>query len=139
LNVNPLNAYRETKIKTASQGKIIVMLYDEAIKQLDTAIAGLEKKTKQLDLVHNSVSKAQDIVTELIVSLDFDRGGEIAKNLFNLYMFFNRQMLEGNVNKDTKILSEVRGLMSELRDAWVEIARKHGDTQAGTVGVNLAG
>ena len=36
--MNPLNAYRETKIKTASQGRLIVMLYDEAIKQLDIAI-----------------------------------------------------------------------------------------------------
>jgi flagellar protein FliS len=79
---NSVHAYRETRVKTASQGRIIVMLYDEALRQIDEAVGLLDTGTKQLDRVNNSVVKAQDIITELMVSLDMEQGGDIARNLF---------------------------------------------------------
>ncbi len=136
---NPLRAYKETKVRTASQGKLIVMLYDEALKQLDTAISGLEGRTKHLDSIHNAVLKAQDVVTELMVSLDFDRGGEIAKNLFNLYMFFNRQLMEANVRKDTAPIKDVRRLMGDLREAWLQISNVQVSGNTAGPNVNIAG
>ena len=139
LNANPLNAYRETKIRTASQGKLIVMLYDEAIRQLDIAVEGMESRSKQLDLVHNAIVKSQDVVTELMVSLDFERGGEIAKNLFSLYVFFSNHLSEGNLTKKVEPVRAVRRMMAELRNAWVEAARRTGEVQTGSTGVNLAG
>ncbi|MFQ3619890.1 MAG: flagellar export chaperone FliS, partial [Spirochaetales bacterium] len=69
-HTNPLKAYKETNIRTASQGKLIVMLYEEAIRQIDIAIQELAQKSRKLDLVHNAIVKAQDIITELTVSLD---------------------------------------------------------------------
>lgn len=134
---NPLKAYRETNIRTASQGKLIVMLYDEAIRQLDIAIQELGNKTRQLDIVHNAIVKAQDIVTELMVSLDFEKGGEIAKSLLGLYLFFNRQLLEANVRKDPAMLQDVRKLLHELRDAWLQIA--HIQVEEPKSGINIAG
>jgi flagellar secretion chaperone FliS len=139
LNANPLNAYRETKVRTASQGRLIVMLYDEAIRQLDLALEGIRSRTKQLDKVHNAIVKAQDVVTELMVSLDFERGGEIARNLFSLYVFFSNQLSEGNLTKQVEPIASVRRLMAELRNAWVEAARKTGEVQGAATGVNLAG
>lgn len=136
---NPLRAYKETKVRTASQGKLIVMLYDEALKQLDAAIGGLENQSKQLDMIHNAILKAQDIITELMVSLDFDRGGEIAKNLFNLYMFFNRQLMESNVKKEIEPVKDVRRLMCDLRDAWVKIENTQVEGSAAGPSVNIAG
>ncbi|MCX7787672.1 MAG: flagellar export chaperone FliS [Spirochaetes bacterium] len=134
---NPLKAYKETNIRTASQGKLIVMLYEEAIRQLDLAIQELEKKSRQLDTVHNAIVKAQDIVTELMVSLDFEKGGEIAKNLLGLYLFFNRQLLEANVRKDASMLRDVRKLLQELKDAWAQIA--HVQVEEPKPGINIAG
>lgn len=134
---NPLKAYKETNIRTASQGKLIVMLYEEAIRQLDIAIHELENKTRQLDIVHNAIVKAQDIVTELMVSLDFEKGGEIAKNLLGLYLFFNRQLLEANIRKDPAMLKDVRKLLQELRDAWSQIA--HIQVEEPKSGINIAG
>ena len=64
------------------------MLYEEAIRQIDLAKGALEEDTKQLDRVNNAIGKAQDIITELMVSLDFEKGGEVAEKLFNLYMYF---------------------------------------------------
>jgi flagellar protein FliS len=136
---NPLNAYRETKIKTASQGKLIVMLYDEAIRQLDIASDNLQKNQQKLDLVNNAILKAQDILTELMVSLDFDRGGEIAKGLFSLYTFFNQQLVQANLKKDIKSLVMIKDLLVELRGAWASIASRAADVQPVQGGVNIAG
>lgn len=134
-----LNAYKETHIKTASQGKIIIMLYDEAIRELDKAVSLIEGNTKEFDKVNNSILRAQDMVTELMVSLDFDKGGEIAQGLFSLYMFFNRQMMEANMSKDTEPLKTVRNQLSELREAWDQIINKSGNGKQASGGVNIAG
>jgi flagellar protein FliS len=140
MSVNRLNAYKQTSVKTASQGRLVVMLYDEAIKQMDIARDELSKDKKHFDKIHNAISKTQDIITELMASLDFEKGGEISRNLYNLYMFFNRQLVQANISKNIQPLIEVRQFMSDLREAWVAIE--------GTVvnqnpninsGVNIAG
>src|SRR6056297_144285 len=136
---NKLNAYRETHIKTASQGKIIIMLYDESLRQLDTAIRLLKDNTREYDKVNSAILRAQDMVTELMVSLDFDKGGDIAQGLFSLYMFFNRQMMEANMKKDPKLLKTVRGQLAELREAWDQIINKNGQGRQSSGGVNIAG
>jgi flagellar biosynthetic protein FliS len=85
MNANPLAAYRETRVKTASQGQLIVMLYDEAIKQADTAVALLGPESEAQGRKTSSAStcaslgKVQDVITELMASLDFDAGGDIAQ------------------------------------------------------------
>ena len=115
------------------------MLYDEAIKQIDMAVQALDAQTKKLDVIHNAITKAQNIVTELTVSLDFEKGGEMAKNLFNLYMFFNNQLMEGNVRKDASSLRVVRNFMAQIRDSWVQIANTQVQPTPPVSGVNLAG
>lgn len=127
-----LNAYRETRVKTAGQGQMIVMLYDEAVKQIDEAIALLDKETRKLDTVHNAIVKAQDCITELTVGLDLDNGGELAGSLFDLYRFFHRELTEANLQKDTGRLRSVRRLLSELRGAWAQIAGTAGGSQSGS-------
>ncbi len=138
---NPLQAYRETQIKTANQGKLIIMLYDGAIKNINLAMELLDEKKKQYDRISNSIIKAQDIITELIVSLDFEKGGDIAKNLFSLYIFMNRQLLDANINKDKAPLESVKKMLSDLREAWAEVAKKTGGKIAENNGggVNIAG
>ena len=136
-----VNAYRETRVKTASPGRVIVMLYDEAIRQLDVAIELLDNNTRQLDKVNNAVVKAQDIITELMVSLDMDQGQEIAQNLFRLYLYFNDQLMTANMNKEGAPMRNVRRLLAELRTAWKQIEASAGGngTPAGVRGVNIAG
>jgi flagellar protein FliS len=87
---NALSTYKETRIKTASQGQLIIMLYDEAIKQLDRAVELLalndtgKKNPGRIEQTGKAVMKTEEIITELMVSLDFDQGGEISQNLFSL-------------------------------------------------------
>jgi flagellar secretion chaperone FliS len=138
---NGINAYKTTSIKTAGGGKLIIMLYDEAIKQLDYAVKLLSGKEKKFDAVNNAVLRAQDMVTELMVSLDFEQGGEIAEGLFSLYMFFNRQMMEANIEKSVEKLDFVKKQLSELRGAWDQvISTNSGQGNASSSGgVNIAG
>ena len=139
--VNPYRAYRDTQIKTAGQGKLIVMLYDEAIRQIDTAIHAMDGSSDEVDAISNALIKAQDLVTELMVSLDFERGGDIAQGLFSLYMFFNQQLVDANMKKEPEPLREIKKMLAELRGAWVQISGMQLPPDDGPArsGVNIAG
>lgn len=141
---NPLTAYRETRVKTASPGQLVVMLYDEAVKQCDIALEifskDLKKHPQYIEGAHKALSKVQDIITELTASLDFETGGDIAQNLFALYLYFNRELLTANIDKDGSKLKGIRDMIAELREAWVTAVSK--TAGAGTevrAGVNIAG
>jgi flagellar protein FliS len=144
---NQLSAYRETRVKTASQGQLVMMLYDEVVKQLDRGLellalnSGDKKDPGLIEKINKSVLKAQDIITELMVSLNFDQGGEIAKNLFALYTWFNQELLEANVKQDLRRITIVRNMVNELRDAWTQITAKNpgGTVNRPAMGVNIAG
>jgi len=137
---NPYRAYKTTQIKTASQGQLIVMLYDEAIRQVGNAIDGMKGKHETVDRVNGALIKAQELITELMASLDFERGGEIAQSLFSLYMFFNQQLVDANLKKDEGPLKEVKSMLTELRTAWAQISDKTPpDSEPGKTGVNIAG
>ncbi|MDR2160423.1 MAG: flagellar export chaperone FliS [Treponema sp.] len=143
---NALSTYRETRIKTASQGQLIIMLYDEAIKSLDRGLELLDRHNRKKDpsnieKIGKSVMKAQEIITELMVSLDFEQGGEIAKNLFSLYTWFNQELLEANIRLDMRRITVVRDMLNDLRGAWNGIAGKNTAEVADKVvsGVNIAG
>ena len=132
-------AYKETKVKTSSQGQIIVMLYDAAVRNMDAAIQLMEREEKQLDAVNASITKTRDIVTELICSLDMETGGAFAERMFALYMWFNQQLLEANLSKDIKPVIAVRDMMRDLREAWAQIAGRTNIEGRAMTGVNLAG
>ena len=144
---NALSTYKETRIKTASQGQLIIMLYDESVKQLDRALELMKlnnsdkKDPAKIELSGKAVIKTQEIITELMVSLDFEQGGEISQNLFSLYTWFNRELLEANIGQDIHRITVVRNLLSELRGAWTEIVANYAPDTAGreVVGINIAG
>ena len=117
------------------------MLYDGAIKQVNLAIEAMDQKHRKYDVMNNSIIKAQDIISELMVSLDFDKGGDIARNLFSLYIFMNRQLLDANVQKLIAPLRDVKGMLMELRAAWAAIS-KRSDFESGAENgnsINIAG
>lgn len=142
-----LSAYRQTRVKTAGQGQLTIMLYDEAVRQLDWGIDLLQanvsgkREPGKIEAIGKAIMKTQEIITELMVSLDFEQGGDIAKNLFSLYTWFNKELMEANITKDIKRILDVRNMFNELRSAWVEIVAK--TTAEGTgqpsVGINIAG
>ncbi|HOL48914.1 MAG TPA: flagellar export chaperone FliS, partial [bacterium] len=123
---DPIKQYKETQIKTASQGQLILMMYDGAIKFLNISLTGFEKK--KYDIVNNNIIKAQDIITELMLALRLE-AGEIAKNLYSLYEYMNRRLIEANIKKNPEICKEILKMLEELRDVWRQVIEKVGDTQ----------
>jgi flagellar protein FliS len=142
---NALSAYKETRIRTASQGQLIIMLYDEAVRQLDRGLELIalnksgKKDPSRIEIIGKAIVKAQAIITELMVSLDFDQGGEIAKNLFALYTWFNKELLEAHMDMDPVRITAVKNMFNELRTSWIEIAAKTNAEGRPVEGVNIAG
>ncbi|MCL2609696.1 MAG: flagellar export chaperone FliS [Treponema sp.] len=144
---NALSAYRETKVTTAGQGQLIIMLYNEAVKHLDEALGILESESRETRLAGSiekfgkAVIKTQELISELMVSLDFDQGGDIAANLFSLYSWFNRELVEANIDRDPRRIIGVRNHICELRTAWLAVVNSGAaDTGNGdAVGVSIAG
>ena len=64
--------------------------------------------------------KAQEIITELMVSLDMSSGEEIAQNLLSLYVFFNKELMNANMTLNKEKIKSVCQMMSDLRDSWVQ-------------------
>lgn len=137
---SPVNAYKETSIRTASQGRLIVMLYEEAVRQLNDAAQALDKGIGHYDEVNRGISKAQAIISELMSSLDMQAGGSIASTLMNLYIYFNQTLLEANVEKSSDKLRQVAGFMDELREAWSAIENQvTTDRAVPRTAINIAG
>jgi len=143
---NASSTYKETKIKTASQGQLIIMLYDEAIRQLTLAIEMLELKNTnkkihdKIEKINKAIMKAEEIITELMVSLDFEQGGDIAKNLFALYSWFNKELLEASISQDIERIKTVKKMFIELYDSWKKIVHTvESENREASVGLNIAG
>jgi flagellar secretion chaperone FliS len=141
---NPLAAYKETRVRTAGPGQLVVMLYDEAVRQCDRALEllgkDIHKHPGNIEKTNAALTKVQDIITELMASLDFEAGGDIARDLFSLYVFFKKELMDANMAKDEARIRSVRGMLDELRSAWSTIAAQ--SPGAGTEirsGVNIAG
>lgn len=128
-NVSGYQVYQKNKYDTASPHKLIQMLYDAALTNVRHAAHALENRDN--DSSHRALLKVQDILYELMSCLNVDQGGDIAKNLQNIYFYLINQLVMANVNKNRDILREVEGHILELREAWVVIGK---DVSIGTRG-----
>jgi len=115
--------YKQREIQTASPGKIVVMLYDGALKNLN--IAKDAYQNKNFEQKSRALTKVSDIVTELMGSLNFDKGGEIADRLQSLYVYILQKVVDADINKNMEALDESRRILSELRDAFATITKSH--------------
>lgn len=113
-------AYQDSAVTTQSKGRLIVLLYDGAIKFMKLAIKELEVKNHEAK--GRYINKARDIINELNAVLDMNSGGEIAANLRKLYCFMNNRLSEANIKCDPQMIREVIKLMEELNQSWKAIA-----------------
>lgn len=139
---NPYQQYKQTQIATADQGRLVVMLYDGAIKFLSKALDIMEKEKlsgSDIEKIHVNIVKTQDIISELMSSLNMEVG-EFSNRLFSIYMYMNNRLIEGNIKKDKAPLLEVRRHLTELREAWAQasknVQQENVTKQAG--GINVA-
>ena len=112
--------YRQSQVETASPAQLVVMLYDGAIRFL--TIAREKMVSGEIELRHANLIKAQNIVAELLSSLNHREGGEIADNLQRVYTYMHGQLVEANVNDKPEPIDDVLALLRDLRESWVAIA-----------------
>ena len=119
---NGIQSYRKTNITTSDPVKLIIMCYEGAIDSLNLAKEKIREKDYEKKA--KAIIKAQNIIDELICSLDTEKGGAIASNLSSLYNYMLRRIIYGDVNRDISAIDEVIGMLSELLSAWREVALK---------------
>jgi flagellar protein FliS len=115
------NAYRAQAVETAGPVQLVMMLYDGALGAIATAERALTSE-RALDAAHRELIRAQDIVTELMLALDHDRGGDIAAGLAIIYDYCLDRLMKANLAKDAAPLAEVTSSLSSLREAWATVA-----------------
>ena len=111
------NTYTREKVLTASPVELIIMLYEEAIKQLKIAILAIEEN--RFDKANSSLQKAHAIIDELVRSLDLSI--QIGKDLLDIYEFIGRSLVEINQKKDKDAIPPIIEILTGLKDAWVVV------------------
>ncbi|MBW5409535.1 flagellar export chaperone FliS [Brachyspira hampsonii] len=125
---NGYEKYKKVDVSTASQNRLIVMLYDGAIKFLETACASMDKK-HGTEEAHNNIVKAQEIIYELLSSLNYE-AGDIAHRLASIYTYMNQKLTEGNISKTKPPLLEVIRYLKELKTAWEGVEEQMSKTNS---------
>lgn len=120
--MNPLEAYVKNSVNTASPLQQIILLYDRAIVALKAA-----KKDIMQGNIHSkidNITKANDIIRALDSALDFEKGGDIAKNLHKLYDFIERSLFQVHAKNDIQLIDDLVEILEKLKEGWEGIKSK---------------
>lgn len=119
MDSNAINAYQRNAIMTATPAELTLMLYEGAIKFCNIGIIAIEKK--DFEKANENLKKAQNIITELRVTLN--RKYKVWEDFERVYDYIYRRLVEGNMKKDTEIIEEALKRIREMRDTWKEVMR----------------
>ena len=136
--MNPyLSQYQNTQVNTSSPEQLLVMLYDGAIRFVcqaqDAMTAGAGK------IKAEKISKAMAIICELANTLDHEVGGEIAEKLDALYDFMVRELIKANLQDNQQSLQDVRVLLTNLKETWVQAIAMQQDNTVEMIGTEDQG
>jgi flagellar protein FliS len=126
-----IRAYQQTDVMTSEPKRLVLMCYDAAIRNLK--IAKEKHLSGEYEAKGLAVQKTQDIIGELSCSLDFEKGGQIARNLQAIYNYMTRRLLLADSKRDLKGFDEVAGMLEELKATWEAICdrgKRDGDPGA---------
>ena len=121
------NEYRHNEVATSSQGKLIIMMYEGALKFVTLAIEGID--SKDLSKKGTYINKTHDIINELSCALDMKKGGDVAQKLESLYQFILHQLTLANIKSDRKALESIVNVLTPLMEAWEELLAKNNNDQ----------
>jgi len=123
--MDPGKSYRQIATRTAPPGQLVQMLYDGAVRFLHQALEGFhyDDPVDFNQTIHNNIQRAQDIIAELNISLDMERGGEFAQNMRRLYEYFDLRLQQSNLKKEEDGIREVLKLLTVIQEAWSKMLR----------------
>jgi flagellar protein FliS len=114
--------YKQTSVQSASREKLLLMLYEGAIRYLKQAMIAVDNK--DIASRGTNIGRVFDIVNELNNTLNHETGGDIAKNLEQLYMFVTEQLTKANATGEKKPLEDALKILETLYSGWVEAIEK---------------
>lgn len=125
---DPGQSYLRVATQTASPGQLVLMLFDGALRFLERARLGFanEDPLEFHQTIHNNVTRAQAIISELNVSLNLEQGGEFAATMRRLYDYMDSRLHESNLRKKDDGIIEVIKRLTTIREAWAEMLQKNG-------------
>lgn len=118
-----LQAYKENEVNTASKIKLVIMMYDGSIRFLKEC----KKKMRENDIAGRGlyISKAQRVISELQVSLNRRKGGEVAENLEKLYSLLISKLTYANIKGDGELIDQSLEILESLRMAWDTVIKEN--------------
>lgn len=119
-----LSSYKETQIMTSDPLKLVVLLYDEGIRYLKEAIEAY--KQKDYERKSERLIYGMEVISELLASLDLEKGGDIARRLQAIYTFMLQELLLADAEESIERIENIIGMLEELRDTWKELQNKKG-------------
>lgn len=114
--------YQKNKYETASPHRLILMLYDGALTNINRAKQALD--SSQRADAHKFIQKAQAIVFELMACLNEEQGDIIAKNLKEIYFYLVNQLTQANIHKNKELLVESETILRDLRQTWDQLGKE---------------
>jgi flagellar secretion chaperone FliS len=117
----PHRQYQQSQVETASPTRLVVLLYDGAIRFCAWAVEAMQAKDYQGQ--NSNLLKAQRIIGELMSSLNPETGGEVATNLMRVYTYLLEQLVEANLRDRAEMVDGVLDVLRELRETWAEVDR----------------
>lgn len=129
---NAYQKYKTTSIQSASREKLLLMMYEGAIKFTKLALQAIDEK-KIADRGIN-IGRAYDIIMELNNTLDHKVGGEISKNLEQLYMYMTDQYTKANLSGKPEPLRDVLKILETLYGGWAQAVEQLKKNQGDKVG-----
>lgn len=116
---NRRNIYAQTRAQTAGPAQRVLLIYDGIVKNINIALQSFDlPQPEGYEQIHLALSKADQLLTELKLALDFDASPVLAAQLDELYSYWQRQISEANVNKEPGQLAEVSTMVGSMREAW---------------------
>lgn len=118
------NSYLQQMVETATPVQLIGLLFRRGSELMDEAEQALTER--DFERANEALTKAQKVVSELISSLDMEKGGEIAVNLHRLYTFVWERLLHANLRKSVEPLQDAKQIWEQLRQLWEQVETNEG-------------
>jgi flagellar protein FliS len=115
---NPYAAYMKTEEEVLTNERLLLKAYEEMISLLNISIFAIDEgdvKTKA-----ESLTKVTNALSVMQASLDFEKGGEIAKNLDKLYDFCILELVKANATNDKERIKNVKEILETVYSGFKE-------------------
>ena len=130
------HTYRRIQAETASPAELVLRLYEALVRDLERAGTALTERA-ELEQAHSPLVHAQEIVIELLASLDMS-SGDLAQHLADLYQYMYQRLVHANVSKDGSAVAEVLRLLRPIHAAWSDATRSAAIAPSGPAGLRAA-